>query len=318
MRLAIPLLAILALTACMLPVPGSYTEVLPDERVKINLPVDPAAVEREKDWSEYYLLTARVTDDVNGLIGMILLVLDEVTALPPTWSDAEESTAVWGPFSDPLDPVETALWVHHDVDEDVFTWGVDLRPTEQAGTDEGWVAVVAGQVDPGATGDESSGYFGIDFDLASRLDPTSDATGRFGCEYDVGPDGVQATAGFEDFSDGGDPVTAYYAYEQDYEGLGRMDLALEQDVNPENGLGTLETHLMRSRWTPTGAGRADVYVTGGDLGPLVATASECWDETFEWVYQVDNCSGEAEEGDVADCVFASPEYDEDGGPAEVR
>lgn len=306
MRQALSLAALLALTGCLIPVPGDYGDVLPDERIQINLPVAFGDSQRDREWSQFYLLTARVTDDVNGLIGFVLHTVDVVTDLPPTWHDTEDNTAVWGPFADALDPVQTVLWVHYDEETDVYTWVIAQRPKTET-SDEAWVHIIGGQVDAGATTETSSGWFAIDFDAAHDLDPNQTATGSFGCEYDIAADGVKATAGFEDFSDGDESVDAYYHYEQLFAGSGKMDLAIEDDIN---GNLTEEILVVRSRWEYTGAGRSDGYVTGGDLGALVATVSECWDETFAPVFYEDNFSGNDPEGDEALCVYDEPEYNE--------
>ena len=75
------------------------------------------------------------------------------------------------------------------------------------------------------------------------------------------------------------------------------------------GNATAEQILLRSRWESTGAGRSDGYVTGGDLGDLVATASECWDTGFSAVFHEDSWSDST--GDEAQCVYADPEYADD-------
>lgn len=304
------LLSLVALTACTEMVPRDYAEVLPDERVLVSLPTDVGDAARDGEFSEFYLLTAKVTDDVNGLIGGVLLTVNAVTQLPPSWSDTEENTAVWGPFANALDPVETVLWVHHDPETDVYTWVVAQRPKNEP-SDEAWVHVIAGEVDPDATPEDSSGWFAIDFDAANALDPNQEATGKFLTEYDIDPDGVSALAGFEDFTEGGEAVNAYYAYDQTHGGEGLMDLALDADVN---GIGEEEVLVVRSRWTPVGEGRSDAYVTGGDLGALVATASECWDDSFAPVFHTDNYSGEDPTGDESLCAFDEASFDEENAP----
>jgi len=305
----IPLIALsAALTACdMGPTTAEdYASVLPDDRVQITLPVE-AARRDAREWSEFYLMTAEVTDDVNGLIGGVLHWVDVVTDYEPTWSDTEENTAVWGPWADALDPAETALWVHYDVETDIYTWGINQRPKGEG--DDAWVVVVAGQVNEGATSEVSDGWFAIDFDSIHELDPTREATGSFICEYDIALDGVVASAGFDDFSDGGPALDAYYHYEQLFGSTGLMDLARTIDLNPEDGTDLDEVLVIRSRWTEFGEGRADAYVTEGDLGSTVGTATECWDDAFAPVYYTDNFSGTTT-GDEAECAFAEPEFSE--------
>lgn len=305
MRIAFVTGLVAALFACS-PVerPEDYARVLPDERVKVSLPVDAAGFRDAGEWSPYYVFTAEVTQNVNALIGGVLLLVDTVTDYPPSWSDTEENTAIWGPYAQALDPAETILWVHHEEADDTWQWGFSQRPKGET-SDEAWVVVITGHVDAGATEAASSGWFVIDFDAAAVLDPRVNAGGAFGTEYAIAPEGVTATAGFDGFTDGGVPLDAWYHYEQVPGGSGKMDLAFLHDVN---GNATDEEVLLRSRWESTGEGRADGYVTGGDLGALVATASECWDTSFETVFHADNFSGEPETGDEGLCAYGEPEF----------
>lgn len=305
MRFALVTALVASLAACSLPDGASdYARVLPDERVKVNLPVDTARDAGE--WSPYYVFTATVTRNVNALIGGVLLLVDTVTDYPATWSDTEENTAVWGPYAQALDPAETILWVHYEEADDTYQWGFSQRPRGET-SEEAWVVVIAGHVDAGATPEASSGWFVADFDAAGALDPRITARGTFGTEYAISPEGVAATAGFDGFTDGGQALDAWYVYEQTHGGPGAMDLAFVQDVHATPAA---EEVLLRSRWEASGEGRSDGYVTGGDLGALVATASECWDTSFEAVFHEDNFSGQPASGDEALCAFGEPEFAE--------
>lgn len=300
--------ALVALVACQ-PVegPGDFAAVLPDERVQINLPVEEAR--RTTEWSPFYAVTANVTEDVNGLIGHVLGMVGAVTDLPATWSDTEEHTAVWGPYGSGLDAAETILWVRHLVETDEYEWVVGQRP-RNAGEEVEWTPVIVGHVEPGASDVASAGWFAIDFDAAAELDPTTDLRGRFLTEYALDADGVTATAGFEAFGEAaGGRTDAYYHFDQAHSGGGMMDLVFQGDVGEDGS--ALETNVIRSRWLPTGAGRADVYVTGGDLGEAVATATDCWGEAFTTVYWEDSFSGNPPAGEAAACAFGEPSFNEE-------
>jgi hypothetical protein len=121
---------------------------------------------------------------------------------------------------------------------------------------------------------------------------------------------VSGTASFTDVAwDDGQTVDAAYDYTQTFGGEGSMDFALDADVNPENGLSTDETVSMHSRWLPTGMGRGDARVSGGDLGSEQATASDCWGEDFKTSWFVDTFEP-AEEGDPSTCAYAEAVYAE--------
>ncbi|TNE85061.1 MAG: hypothetical protein EP330_27035 [Deltaproteobacteria bacterium] len=306
-RLLAPVLALAALSACV-PVeedPAAWADLLPDERLLVSMPADTTGA-RGGAFAEYYLLTANVTRDVNGLIGAVVTTLDFVTDLPPTWSDTDANTAVWGPFGSGLDPAETVLFVTHETEEGLYSWVIGARPRN---TEDEWTPIVVGQVGDDGTHEDHEGWFAFDFDAAAELDPTMDLRGRFVSEYAVSVDGVSASAAFEDFSEAGNPPgDAVYVYEQDPFGEGSMDLGVRADI----GHTALEELLViRSRWTPEGAGRADVIVTEGDLGSLVGSASECWDEHFARVFYADSESWNNPVGDAGSCVFEASSFAEE-------
>ncbi len=288
---------------------SELTEVLPDERIQVNLPIGEGLAKDEgKEWATYYLFTAYVTEHINGFVGGVLYWVDTITSeYPPTYVNRDLNNAVWGPWSGALDPVETQLWVTYDQSSDTYTWGFQQWPKEE--DESSAYDVLLGEVDEGATHDVSSGRFSVDFDTIRELDPTETAAGQFDVDYDIREDGVTAYATSTGFGEGQDNDGTYY-YDQSFGGDGMMDLVIISDLNPGGGAGLDETWYVRSRWVEWGEGRSDVEATGGDLGSEVYTLSECWSSSFERVYYVDNFSG-LEEGDASLCVFDSAEYYED-------
>ncbi len=288
----------------------AYRAVLPDERVQINLDTDYDGSRAVGDLAEAYLFTAQVTRDVNGMIGSVLGIVDLATDYEPTWASHEENTAVWGPWADSLDASESALWVHYDEPTDVYTWAIAQRPRGE----EDWDAfepIVVGQVNEGATDTDSDGWFYFDFDAAATYDPVSTTEGKFATHYDIDPDAVEATAGFEDFSDDGEgPINAVYAFSQDSAG-GAMDLIYEADIDGNGS--AIETHYARSRWMADGSGRGDAAVAGGDLGEFVGYSSECWDAApdFGRSFYGNNWDTESIEGDASNCVFTDEDFSDD-------
>lgn len=285
----------------------TLTEVLPDDRIEINLPVGTGA-KADKEWATYYLLTADVTEEINTLIAVPLYWVDTITTrYPPTYVNEEKTEATWGPWNEgALDPAETQLSVQHDTATDIYTWGFERWPKES--TEEEAVAVIAGTIDPGATREISTGRFTIDFTANHEIDPTDEATGLFSVDYDIHADGVTAVASFEGY--GPYAIDATYSYDQLFDGEGAMDLGVISDLNPGSGTGSSETWLVRSRWMADGSGRADVMATGGDLGDVVAHASECWDSTFQRVYYTLDLDGTVE-GDPTLCAYADASYPEE-------
>ena len=296
------------LTACSVGGPGSeLTEVLPDDRIYINMPVSAENAKDAEDgvWSDHYLFTAKVTRDVNTMIAMPLILVDHVTQHPPAEINEDHTVATWGPYSDALDPVETALVVEHPSQADDWTLTFIQKP--KGASDEEYVPVIAGIVDAGSTRDIHSGTFAIDFDTLNTLNPNVGATGLFVSEYDVDEAGVTAAAIFQGFSDGGEDIDAAYEYDQIHDGEGSMDLGWLNDLD---GDGSDEIHVVRSRWTAEGAGRSDAVLTGGSLGEVAFHESECWDTSFDPVYNTNNWTGE-ETGDEAACAFEEASFVED-------
>lgn len=297
---------LLALTACT-PSTDALTDVLPDDRVQVNMPTDMA--ERTArgalgDWSEFYVQTAETTDNVNGLIGHVLHLVDTLVQHRPTTFDRDGHRAIWGPYSDTLDPVETTLTVEYDPSTDVHTWWFSQWPK---GDEAAMVHVIAGEVDAGATREASTGRFVIDFTTMADLDPTADVSGVFTSEYDIAPDGVAAGAYFDDWVDldhPAEPIDAAYVYEQTFAGEGSMDLAYQHDYLDD---GTLDVYVLRSRWLADGSGRGDaVLAEAGE--ELLGAASECWDDGFQLVYRAS--SWEGEEGERGDCVYEDAAWPE--------
>lgn len=309
----------LVLTACtaLSGTPGGdagsvyHEDVLPrEEQVRIDFPADQGASAKAEGevsaWARYYVATRETTEHVNGLIAYILGTVSFVTTLEPHWLDAEAKVAVWGPYSDSgLDPVETGLWVQAE-DDGSYTWAIFQVPNGgDIETDS--VVIVAGEVDSGATRTVASGAFVADFAAASSMDPAVELTGDFAVEYAYDEEGVVASAGFEDYgwADGGERIDALYAYAQDGEGAGTMDLAWLDDLNVT---GTEELLTMRSRWQADGQGRADATISNGDLGVEVVTASECWGTDFSTTFWSDSLAYYESEGSVDACAFAEAEY----------
>lgn len=301
---------LLALAACTVETEDDHSylvEVLPDERVLISLPTSSASTARSElgEWSEFYVTTAEATENVNGLIRSVLTLLDTVVNTRPSSFDRDEHRAVWGPYSDSLDPVYTWVIVEYDPATDVHTWAFAQRP--KSGEEGEEVVVIAGEIDAGATYGDHTGRFVMDYTAMAELDPTVEFSGIFYSDYDVDPTGVIAEATVEDWQNletGEGPTDAGYRYEQDPAGFGSMDLAWTGDYLDD---GTEDVYLLRSRWTPTGAGRGDaVLAEGGE--DLVGAATECWDDSFELVYRAESWSGE--EGEVSACVYDEPSYSE--------
>jgi hypothetical protein len=88
---------------------------------------------------------------------------------------------------------------------------------------------------------------------------------------------------------------------------GSGNLLFDAEANLVDSPEALEAGKVGSRWNPTGAGRADVEVQGGNAAEG-ARITECWDASFVRVYAqgVSPDGGVGSEGDPAACAFSEP------------
>ncbi len=306
MRTTLTLAPLALLAACQFGGdPQSYGDVLPDSRLLIEMPDMSSQARAVGERSEYAQLTLEITDDVNTSLADVLALLDTITAFDPTWSSDADDTALWGPWED--GDVDGQLWVSNR-GNDAYTWALELRP---AGT-ETWTPVLAGETEAGATSEESRGSFALDFTAIETLGAGDGITGSMAADYALFADGAAATVYFGEILDenGEIPQDAAYVFEHHDGAGGSMDVALTEDVTEDVGEGgSLELLILRSRWDDTGAGRTDGLVTGGDVGELVYTASECWDAAHGLVFFEDNYDFDTG-GEASSCVFAEASYPE--------
>jgi hypothetical protein len=292
----------LSLAACTTPA-DQFRSVLPDDRLLIDESAfDDAALARGVGTpSDYYQITRDTVHDTNTTIGDVLRLVETITAFDPTWSD-DDATALWGPWED--DGVNSQLWVTEQ-DDGAYDWAIQLKTVDA--TD--WTDVLTGHVDAGATEDASSGLWTMDLTAANDIDPSDGATGVVSCEYALLPDGANVDVGFGQIADDGSlPADGAYHYETTKGVGGLMDLQINGDISdPPNG--TAELLIIRSRWQGDGQGRADAYVTQGDLGALTYTESDCWDASHTTVYFENNYEL-VMDGDPAKCAFEDPSYND--------
>lgn len=301
-RFTLTVLGLATATACSFRDASELSDVLPDDRLEISLPEDETESARDsRDWSEAYLLTRGVTDDVNGMVGSVLLWARLITLDTP--KEKTDEMAVWGPYGDTLDPYTYTLTIEKEASGD-YSWRFDFLPK---GIDDAeWITVVDGWVEAGATKQDSHGGFTIDFDEVAYLDPNSpDAAGLFEVEYELTTDGVWGIVDYVVDNDAGEEVTITYQYEQSTDGDGSMDLVADADADED---GDLDRWSVRSRWASTGAGRSDARLDDGD-GTELGTLNECWSESFETAWRYQDWDG-AEEGDAASCAFEDASYSE--------
>ncbi|CAM3102501.1 hypothetical protein G4177_11505 [Corallococcus sp. ZKHCc1 1396] len=249
----------------------------------------PSAMFGQGQKSEYYQATVNAAVTVNGGTAWVLTLIEQIVKHPPT--TLEENKAVWGPHTDALSPTTWRLTVTKSGDAS-FSWVLDGKA--KVDPDSAFKAVLSGAqtVTVDADGERQRGYGSgelfIDWDAAHGL-PDADLknVGTAEIRYSRLNATAETTveADFRQVRDEKNPerrMDGDYRYKATSTG-GELDFAFRQDIDKDSQRTALERVSIKSRWTATGAGRADVRVSEGDL-KAPATFNECWDANFLSTY----------------------------------
>jgi hypothetical protein len=254
-------------------------------------------------YASYYEFTRGITDAVDTVTVAIVGEIVVVASLPPTTVDANH--AVWGPGSgDALDPVSWKLTVTL-VGGDEFDYEVDGRP-HLSQSEADWKAILTGHGFGKSSASYRSGSFVIDQDALRALDPTrTTSTGTVAITYDARSYPLNALADVTPNDGTGASYHVTVLHGQDGSGIMTLNAATDVSTPPD---GTNESVAENSRWDSTGAGRADVKLSGGDLGAATVMASQCWSDAFAQVYYTDSVGYEPTSGSAASCAYAQAQF----------
>ena len=297
LTLAVATAATLFAGACVQPDEGTHpvAKAIPTANdVRIKLP-DTAgqAMNAVGDTAQWYVTTRDLTRTLNGGTAFVLVLVHTIVQFPPT--SVAGNTAVWGPHHDALDPAEWRLTVT-ELADGTYDWQLDGRNRADAANQ--FETLIEGN----ASG-EGTGAFIMDFDAAERVNPReNDGAGQLGVSYDLAARHLDMDVDQIETRNGTPtPVHYDYTYGEGADGSGDMLFAIYGDTDDAGDLP--EQIGLHSRWLATGAGRADVRMSSGDLTAEV-TASECWDTSFGRVYYGDSASWQPTEGAVTACAYA--------------
>lgn len=318
-NLYVPLmaLALTTTTACQIEddAGDEYRKGIPSKAaVEVQVPGatgQALTVAGEGNVAEYYRLTRTVSRDVNAGVYFVLNLVREVVSHRPT--EVTGTTAVWGPFSDALDPIAWKVTVTRTAALE-YSYKFEGRP--KANVAAAFETVLSGVHRPalGADGAAMEGFgegtFVLDFEARKRLPLPDDDVGSASVTYSrpslAAP--VQVTAKFSGVKDGerpGKTVDVDYRYKRNAGGSGELEFTYKPDSRVE-GVGHV---AVMSRWNESGAGRADVTAKGGTL-PLntQATANECWNTSFASVYVKASWDPSLTYGNESVCAFPTASY----------
>jgi hypothetical protein len=254
-------------------------------------------------YATFYEFTRVVADSVDWATVAILGAIEAVASSPPTSIDANH--AVWGPGrGNALDPVSWRLTVTA-VGSGAYDYEVDGRP-HLSTSDADWRAILTGHGYDHTSASHRSGNFTIDRDALHALDPvTHPDTGSVRVDYDARtyPATIAANVTTNDGSGSWFDVTVTH----DKDGSGQLAVSALADIDtPKDG--TNENVAENSRWNSTGAGRADVAISGGNLGSTKVLASQCWSDAFAQTYYTDNVNYQPTVGDPSTCAFSQAQF----------
>ncbi len=253
--------------------------------------------------AEWYVFTRDVTAGVDITTGVILGGIWALVHSPATTIDPAGKVATWGPGrANALDPV---VWrfVVKEVGDKEYDYELDGRPKDST-NDADFKAVLTGHGYGRTRPEHRKGNFAVDNDTLHALDPMR------------GGEGGTATVTFDLRSfpatidvelhptDKAGQASILVTHEQDGGGSVRITGLGDIDT-PKDG--TLENIDELSRWNVSGAGRADLQLSGGSLSQTVK-GSECWGSSFARTYYQDSVNYRPSEGDASTCAFAQAQF----------
>jgi len=252
------------------------------------------------DVATWYKATRDVTRTFNGGTAWVLIVVHSIVQFPVT--SVSGNVYTWGPWSNALDPAEYKLDVTANADG-TYDYTLSGRSKITAGAQ--FEVVIDGHADPRPGELKGNGNFLLDFDAGRRVNPidAGDAKGQVDVHYDLAARHLDLHIMSVDANN--QPVEADYAYNESADHAGDMTFSVQGDAG---GGAALEEIALRSRWLATGAGRADLKISGGNLGTAQATASECWGTNFLRVFYTDSVNYAPTEGAESSCAFATADF----------
>ncbi len=242
---------------------------------------------------------------MNNSIFNLLEILEQARKLNP--SKRADDYREWGPFRDKAGLIEREVRLvieRHDAPAEHFEWHIDVRRLRDAE----WVEAIGGTYQPTEELKRGVGEFSLEAERVRRAKlagPNDDPNlRRLVVRYATDADPLHIELDL--VAQNG---TLAYAYDEygDKSGSMRFDVTADWLAAHAGGTAAKETLKVTTRWVSSGAGRADLLVTGGDVGNTeVDGGVECWDAAFNVVYGRENWDSDGDGvreliGDPADC-----------------
>lgn len=267
------------------------------------------------DTSDFYKLTRGATVVVNVGTVAVLNLIEEITKHTPT--TLEGNTAVWGPHTNALSPNTWKLTVTQDAEH---KYSYKLEGKAKTAEDTAFKVILSGTHNI-ATDEKGnrlrnfgSGSFKLDWDAAQTLPEHGPEVGTADIRYTRPSATVETTveADFRNVNDNDRPgtrINADYRYKELPSAGGEFDFRLDKNLDTDPARSAIERLTIKSRWSQSGAGRADARVTQGDVGATPATVNECWDANFTSQYLAISFAPTVGYGDASACgTFSAAVY----------
>ena len=243
------------------------------------------------DPSGAFAATRKAAADFNGLLDLILGVLDQVRAVAPTTRTGDSRT--WGPFADSNNPGRELQVVIVKKDDVNFEWRIESRAINAA-----FIQVVTGNFLATDTARRGRGALVVhvkDFRDVLKVDDNLKQLNQIDMGYvtDMFPRRVEMLFTLKDASPLGISSIGYTARAQ-ADGSGAMRFVY---TLPRTDLAELE---LTAVWAPSGEGKGVGTVTRGTNAGF--TVNECWGKSFSVVYYAESWPGGVTSGLASDCI----------------
>ena len=252
-----------------------------------TLPGKTASVQGQV--ADLYVVTRVTTVLVNGTTAIILGVLRGTVEDRAATVTGE--VAVYGPYTPTLSLITWRLTVTR-TEGHIFSYALEgkIRDTDDAS----FTSVLTGShtvaldADGNALHGDGHGTFQIDWQHSGKLSGLGQSTGsaQFAYAHDSATAPLTVAVTYDKVFDAAqtNAENAEYRYAEQPDGSGTFEFAADLNAQPwDVTKSALERWTIKSRWQPTGAGRSDVKLAGGDL-TTPATLNECWDTSFDSTY----------------------------------
>ncbi len=243
------------------------------------------------DASGAWAATRKAATDYNNVLSLVLGVVDQVRAAPPSTRAATSRT--WGPFSDSNNAGREVQVVIEQVDEVNFAWRIESRAIGAA-----FIRILTGNFVATDTARKGRGSFTVhvkDFRDVVKVSEEFKQLDEIAVGYvtDMFPRRSEMVFTWRPGSTSGFSSIGYTARAQ-ADGSGAMRFVYSL-TRPE-----VEELEINAAWKPSGEGKAIGVVKRGLYSG--ATIAECWGKSFAVVHYAESWAGGMLSGPSSDCT----------------